>query len=306
MLDSSPLIISSPVVTDEACFSVPAIRAIHFSDPARMITILCPEELAPVWQTVTGVTEVIAYPASASHRKIVKLLGDYSQALVWEEGTAAIAISRKNIAKRIGPAGKKLSKWLTNPLELRQSIGPIEHRVKHYLKIAEKLGGQPFEAVNFQAPPRATLPAQLRIGIIPGSDFGPSAEWGIKNFRELMVQLDAEFVIFETGGRPVTKKLSDLGKIVQEEDVFSELASCHLVIGNDSSIPHLASHRGTPCVVIFGPNEPAWKRPLGKIHRVIHHQVACSSCFLDKCPLDHRCLKGITVEEVLVQVRKYL
>lgn len=306
MLELSPLIITSPMVTDEACFSVPAVRAIHFENPSRAITILCPEDLVPVWQSVTEVTEVVSYPISASHRKIAKLFGGFSQALVWEGGPVANALSKKKIPKRFGPAGEKFSKWLTNPLEVSQSIGPIEHRVNHYLRIAEKLGGQPFEAGNFQTPPRPPLPRQLRIGIVPGSDFGASAEWELENFRALVSELQAEWIIFESGGRPAAKKLSDLGRVVPEKNVFCELANCHLLIGNDSSVPHLAAHQGIPCVVIFGPNEPSWKRPLGKMHRIVRHHVACSPCFLDKCPLDHRCLSGVSKAEVLQEVRNIL
>lgn len=303
MLDPGPLIIASPLVIDEACFSVPAIRAIHFSQPDRPLILLCSEELAPLWQTVTGVAEVITHPASASPRKIAKLLGDISQSLAWEDNPAAAAFARKGITKRIGPTGDKLSKQLTHALDLRNNIGPVEHRVKNYLEVAEKLGAQPFDAANFQTPPRQALPAALRIGIAPGSDFGPSAEWPLEKFRDLLSQLNVEILLFESPDRPsAAKKLSDFGRVVSAEESFLELASCHLLIANDGSIPHLAAHLGTPCVVIFGPNEPSWKRPLGTVHRVIHERVACSSCFLDKCPLDHRCLNDISVARVRAEV----
>ena len=299
MLDSGPLLIASPLVTDEACFSVPAVRAIHFAQPDRPLTIVCADEFVPLWQTVTGVTEVIAHSASASPRKIAKLLGEHSQSLVWEDSPAAAAFAKKGIPKRFGPSVDKLSKQLTDTIEVRKSSGPVEHRVKEYLKLAEKLGAQAFDAANFQTPPRASLPQLLRIGIAPGSDFGPSAEWSLDNFRELIRQLAAEFFIFESPGKPsAARKLSDLGTVIAEEHAFRELASCHLLIGNDGSLPHLAAHSGTPCVVIFGPNEPAWKRPLGTIHRIVHERVACSSCFLNKCQIDHRCMTEIDVERV--------
>jgi heptosyltransferase-2 len=32
---------------------------------------------------------------------------------------------------------------------------------------------------------------------------------------------------------------------------------------------------------------------------VIRHQVECSPCFLRECPIDFRCMKAITVEEVV-------
>lgn len=307
MLDSGPLIIASPLATDEACFSVPAVRALHFAQPDRPLTILCPEEQAEIWKTVTGITEVIPHSASASARKIAKLIGNFSQSLAWEDSAAAAAFTRKGITKRIGPSLDKLQKQLSNPVEIHQRSGPVEHRVKDYLMLAEKLGTQPYDAINFQPAPRPALLTQLRIGVVPGSDYGPSAEWPLERFRELINYRAAEYLIFDAPGRPTAaKKLSDLGQVVRNEDALRELVSCHLVIASDGSIPHLAAHLGTPCVIIFGPNEPAWKRPLGTIHRVVHERVACSSCFLDKCPLDHRCLNEISVGQVNAELEALL
>ncbi|MGC6426387.1 MAG: glycosyltransferase family 9 protein [Akkermansiaceae bacterium] len=307
MLAPGPLIIASPLVTDEACFSVPAVRALHFAKPDRALTILTPENLTSLWKTVTGVAEVISYPASASARKVAKLFGDFSQSLAWEDSPAAAAFAKKGISKRIGPAVDKLPKQLTHSPDIRESTGPIEHRVRDYLKVVEQLGAQPFESANFQTPPREELSSQLRIGVSPGSDFGPSAEWDLEKFRDLLSHFSAEFFLFEAPGRPAAaRNLGDLGTLVAEENTFQELDSCHLLIASDGSVPHLAAHLGIPCVVIFGPNEPVWKRPLGQIHRIVHERVACSSCFLNKCPLDHRCLKSISVTQVLSAVNALL
>lgn len=307
MLDSGPLLIASPLFTDEACFSVPAVRSLHFAEPNRPLIILCSEELIPIWKTVTGVTKIISHSDSASPRKITKLLGDYTQALIWDDHPAAAAVTKKGIAKRIGPSLDTLNKFLTNAIDLRSDAGPIEHRVRHYLKIAENLGAQPFKAVNFQTTTQPSPPSQLRIGVAPGSDFGPASEWPLARFRELLGNLSADFLIFSSRNRPTSaKNLSDFGRIIEPENALAELASCHLLIGNDGSLPHLAAHVGTPTVVIFGPNEPLWKRPLGTIHRVVHERVACSSCLLAKCQLDHRCMSAIPVSRVLSEVTDLL
>jgi ADP-heptose:LPS heptosyltransferase len=52
-------------------------------------------------------------------------------------------------------------------------------------------------------------------------------------------------------------------------------------------------------VVLFGPNEPAWKRPLGKRHTVLRRHVECSPCFAAKCVMDLRCQHELTLEKVL-------
>jgi ADP-heptose:LPS heptosyltransferase len=67
------------------------------------------------------------------------------------------------------------------------------------------------------------------------------------------------------------------------------LAAHRFVIATDASLPHLASHLGGTCVTLFGPNDPAWKRPLGRRHVIVRRHVECAPCLLAKCPMDLRC-----------------
>ncbi len=68
----------------------------------------------------------------------------------------------------------------------------------------------------------------------------------------------------------------------------------------------MAAHVGLPAAVVFGPNEPEWKRPLGKQSRVIREHVACSPCYLPKCPMDLRCQDEVTPEMVAVALEEAL
>jgi heptosyltransferase-2 len=45
---------------------------------------------------------------------------------------------------------------------------------------------------------------------------------------------------------------------------------------------------------------------MGHGHAVIRHHVECSPCFLRECPLDFRCMKAVTVDEVVEKVRANL
>jgi ADP-heptose:LPS heptosyltransferase len=70
------------------------------------------------------------------------------------------------------------------------------------------------------------------------------------------------------------------------------------VIAADGSLPHLAAHAGATCVTLFGPNDPVWKRPLGKRHAVVRRHVECAPCLLGKCPLDGRCQRELEADRV--------
>ena len=60
---------------------------------------------------------------------------------------------------------------------------------------------------------------------------------------------------------------------------------------------HLAAAVGVPVTAIFGPTDERVTSPLGN-HDVLVHQVFCRPCMLRDCPIDHRCMKGITVDAV--------
>ncbi len=70
------------------------------------------------------------------------------------------------------------------------------------------------------------------------------------------------------------------------------------VLANDSGAMHLASALGTPAVAVFGPTREWATAPLGP-HRILTHEVWCRPCMLRECPLDHRCMTGVSPERVV-------
>ena len=83
------------------------------------------------------------------------------------------------------------------------------------------------------------------------------------------------------------------------------LARCGAFVSNDSGAMHLAAAVGVPVAAIFGPTDERVTAPLGD-HDVLVHQVFCRPCMLRDCPIDHRCMKGITVDAVFAAVERRL
>ena len=78
------------------------------------------------------------------------------------------------------------------------------------------------------------------------------------------------------------------------------LRRCDLLICVDSAPQHLAAAVGGRCVALFSQRNPRRRwYPHGGQHRVLEGSVKCHSCLLDACPYDNRCMKQITVEQVL-------
>lgn len=309
------LAIASPASVSEASFSIPAVRAISNARPQGTLVVIANRATAPMWRKVSEVNLVLEHEASDSVRKIIDLLKEadvpFDSTIAWEDSATAQAFAKYGIHQRLGYPTEKLAKHLTDPIEVIRKVGPIEHQVNHYLLFVEKLGADPFQPTNFSALPRPPAPKTFRIAVAPGSDYGSAAEWPLERFIELTrdVAEHCEVVIVPSPGRPgpAAALAKSLGKPVTQiegDALIDFLAACNGLIANDGSIPHLASFVGTPSLVFFGPNEPGWKRPLGRIHRIIRRHVPCSGCLLNKCPLDHRCMNEITVEDALEELRE--
>jgi heptosyltransferase-2 len=84
------------------------------------------------------------------------------------------------------------------------------------------------------------------------------------------------------------------------------LACAQLVISNDTGTSHVSAALGIPTVVVFGPTEHVSTRPLSHLAAVVRHDVECSPCMLRECPIDHRCMTRVEVDDVSAAARTLL
>ena len=73
-------------------------------------------------------------------------------------------------------------------------------------------------------------------------------------------------------------------------------------VSNDSGAMHLAGAVGVPLAALFGPTRERETSPLsgigGRTEVLINH-VWCRPCMLRECPLDHRCMNGLSPARVV-------
>ena len=84
-------------------------------------------------------------------------------------------------------------------------------------------------------------------------------------------------------------------------ELIAMLACCDLFLTNDSGPMHLAAALRIPTLAIFGSTDEIATGPMSPAAVVLNKRVECSPCLLRECPIDHRCMKRITVEEVAQQ-----
>ena len=84
------------------------------------------------------------------------------------------------------------------------------------------------------------------------------------------------------------------------------LSEIDLLISNDMGLAHVAPAVGTRTIVIFGPTNAATTCPYSPNAEIIRKDVECSPCMLRDCPIDHRCMTRVTVDEVFEAAERAL
>ncbi len=212
---------------------------------------------------------------------------------------------------------------------------PSSHHIYDYLNLAAALGANPeplppqlhvhkLEVLGLDwSLPQTGRPADCVIGLNPGAEYGPAKRWPVEKFaavaNELYRRIRCEFLIL--GGKndvPLAEQLRALLPAPVENrhvvmlagqtsllDLMASLKICHVLLTNDTGPMHVAAALGTPVVVPFGSTSPELTGPGlpgDALHSLLKSDAPCSPCFLRECPIDFRCMNGISVERVVEAV----
>ncbi len=242
---------------------------------------------------------------------------------------------RARIPERIGYARDGRGLLLTRAIPTPRPGETPTHESYYYLELLRRAGW----IERFSMPERIELRADEvarrhardtlegagarrncpRIALGPGASYGSAKCWLPERFAELadrlMEAFSADVILFGTAAeqdlldviasamrhRPVN--LAGATTIGELPAYFSE---CHLFVGNDSGAMHVAAAVGLPVVAIFGSTDAGGTTPVTPRLSVVQEKVFCSPCFLRRCPIDHRCMKRITVDMVESAARMWL
>ena len=314
----------------DAVMSVPAVRAIKNGRPDTHITVAAPAKIASMWKLVSEVDAIIPLSGNSlvADARSLRRQSSFDAAILFPNSLrVALESWLSGIPRRVGYRGHSRS-WLLNQIipEPRRP-GPPEHQSSRYLHIARDCGAETSN-IEHRTPNIATASihqrspiddSPIRIGLSPGAEYGPAKRWLPERFAEAAAAVTArspvQWILFGKKndapiGEQITSALGDscVNRIGQTtlEQLIDELRQCRLLLTNDTGTMHLAALLGVPTVAIFGSTEPRLTGPLGDRHIVLRHHVECSPCFLRKCPIDFRCMKAVSVQEVADTVMSIL
>jgi len=155
--------------------------------------------------------------------------------------------------------------------------------------------------------------AEWVVALNPGAAFGSAKHWPAEYFaalaRRLVDELRAAVLVLcgpaerELAGRIVREATcAAVHSLAAESPSLGLTKACvrraDLLVTTDSGPRHFAAAFDRPVVTLFGPTHIAWTETY--FPKAVHLQkdVPCGPCQRRVCPLDHRCMKQLTADEV--------
>jgi heptosyltransferase-2 len=319
----------------DAVMSLPALRQLRRALPDARITLLAKPWVGAVFEREAVCDRLLAYEPGPHlitgwHKTVAALRGQrFDAALLLQNAFEAALLARwAGIPLRAGYARDARSWLLTHavPVPLLDEIPA--HECYYYLELLRRLGIiAQLPVVNeivLQNPPAAEagrrklaemgLPGDAGApiaGLNPGAAFGTAKRWPAERFAAVGRELagrGARVVLFGSAAeQPLAEALQrEIGPRAFSTAGRASLAGfldlvsgCNLFLTNDTGTMHLAAAAGVPVVAIFGPTDEAGTAPLGPAVRLVKNPVPCGPCKLRHCPIDHRCMLGLGVDQVL-------
>ncbi|MCI0381650.1 MAG: lipopolysaccharide heptosyltransferase II [Chlamydiae bacterium] len=156
--------------------------------------------------------------------------------------------------------------------------------------------------------------SSLLVGINPGATYGSAKCWLPERFREVTERLlvDPNIFIIYFGDQPTTalvkeicqglsSRVINVAGLTSLRELAALISQCGVLLTNDSGPMHIADALGTPIIALFGSTNELVTGPY-RTGKVIHKHVECSPCYQRTCPIDFRCMKKITAEEVYQEI----
>jgi len=322
----------------DVLFSTATIRNVRRNYPESYIACVIPSRCYPILKGNPHLDEVIIFDEKDRHKNMLAKLGFISLLrnkrfdtvfLLHRSFSRALICRLAGIGRRIGHNTRKRSFLLTQKITppKRDSL----HRIDFYLDVIEKAGLRVEDRyLDFIFTPEEGKYVDdfLNRNSVREDDFlvalNPGGNWMPKRWpRDYWAQLADKLISGLNAKIIITGSISDLPLANQIKEMMKEkpLVACgvfnikhlgalarraSLFITGDTGPMHIANAVGAKKIIaIFGPTAREITGPYPDTNVVILQKDAgCSiPCYKVGCR-DNRCMKAVTPDDVLAQVRK--
>jgi len=318
---------------------LPALRALKNYCPNDRIFLVCKQYLSSLFRNMEEIDEIVTIPGRTGFRGLFKTAAKLKKyrietGILFTNSFHSALLFRLAGIKKLTGYNKDLRGFLLNKSLKFPGNENKSHHVFFYRDIVEAFTGKKIKE-NYSAEPAikgsekkevaALLVSRFGvnlsktiIGISPSAAFGSAKQWLPERFAELLQHItrynrECEILLFGSGkerekivgivDQAGSGKIYNLAGALTLREAVTAISLCNLFISNDSGLMHVASSLRIPLIALFGPTQSHKTSPLSREAAILHYPVECAPCKHRDCPLDHRCMKAITVDEVYEEVK---
>ena len=340
------IVVRGPNWLGDAVMCEPALSQVRTLFPQAEITLLVKPGIADLLAQHPEVNRTLVYDDRGRHAGLVGKWTlaavlrrhRFDLAILFQNAFEAALISfLAGIPRRFGYATDGRTLLLTDPVTVPPRTAQ-RHQVEYYWDLLKPLGGHgPAPAPRlFVTPDESALiagrladagigPSDPVIGVNPGSTYGHAKRWLPDRYAEVVNRAVTDVqgrsgarvgvaILGAKGEEPLGKAIADQIKtrtvVCSGQTTVRELMAlvkrCQLFLTNDTGPMHVAAAFKVPLVAVFGPTDWQTTSPFGVDAQLVRQPVSCAPCLLRECPIDHRCMTGVTVEQVYDAVVQHL
>jgi heptosyltransferase II len=339
---AATIVVLAPNWLGDAVLALPAIADVRRAYAGSRLAVAARRSIAGIFRLMPDVDEVIALESDArwwrrtAFRADAAAVARFDVAILFPNSfQSAWLVRAAGVPERCGYGTDVRGRLLTRAVARTRG----GHQSEYYQRLTSALG-----IAALPASPRIDVPAPVTshaadllrehghvqgrrlVVFAPGAAYGKAKQWLPSHVASLVARLalerDATCVIVGSAADAGTareirrglvgdasRRVIDLVGRTSLEQLAGVLAGADACVCNDSGAMHLAAAVGVPVVATFGPTNERATAPLarpGRSAEVIAHDVWCRPCMLRECPVDHRCMRGISPDRVFDAVARVL
>jgi heptosyltransferase-2 len=326
-VSANRLLVRAPNWIGDAILSLPALRDLRRNFPEARLEVLARPWVADLYRAVSEVDAVRESGGFGADVKSVR--GDFDTGvLLTNSFGTALQLFLARVPQRWGYASDGRGVLLTRRARVPAALRG-RSQVYYYRSLLAGLGLRVSAAPDAslscpeewraQAAERLGNEAATWIGLNPGAAYGTAKRWLPDRYAALgdLLRRETGASIAIIGGAAeralgdrIAEGMSSPPRVLSGETSLPELmgvlSGLRLLVTNDSGPMHLAAALGIPVVAVFGPTDWRETAPVGTSHRLVREHVECAPCGLRDCPIDHRCMRRVTLDRVLEAARELL
>jgi heptosyltransferase-2 len=335
------IIVRAPNWLGDAVLALPAIAAVRRHFPGAYLAVAGPAPVAAVFREATAAHPDSVLEIPPAGKAVVAAIrgGQFDLGILLPNSfQSAWSLRQAGVPERWGYATSARGLLLTRKSQPERSSG-IHHHADYFRALIRGLGitvddGPPrVEATAATRAKTDALLAQLRVpadaamvGLAPGAAYGEAKQWPPDRVAALAARLVRDrgvtcVMVGAAHDKPAARAIEtwlrahapdtvsrvlDLAGRTSVAGLIGLTERCRAFVSNDSGAMHVAAAMSRPVVAIFGPTDERSTRPVGDQNTVLTAPVFCRPCMLRDCPIDHRCMKRITVDQVFNAVTEVL